>query len=396
MVNPPIAPVDATTKLFPPSILDAHDKRNATKYPALSKAGAAALSAQTGSAMEPWLSALGNRSKAPARILAVGDSILEGAFATARANRWVDRLMTGLRGKFPQAAAGGIGHLPPYYVGGIPAVMGNPYTAVSSSVPTADSTFGLGRRSAHMFASNSQSYTYTITGTSFWLWYTQGPSTGSFGISIDGAAATVVPTSGALTDGKTWVSPALTAGSHTVQITVASGDVYFGGLTVFNGDETSGVQVFESGHWGWKTTDWVNGGSYWGDAAIKIQPQLIMIALMTNDYQAGIDPATSKANLQTLITALRGKCTLPPTVVLITYPARGDVTTTTYPWSAYVEAAASIAASDAGVAHLDLSARYASPAVTNALGNWNGDKVHPTDQGHGLIAETVLSFISPR
>ncbi len=132
-----------------------------------------------------------------------------------------------------------------------------------------------------------------------------------------------------------------------------------------------------------------NNAAYWPAVVGTIQPQLVTIALMTNDYQGGVDPATSKTNLLAMIAAVRAKCTVPPTIVLLTYPARGDVTSPAYPWASYVAVAASIASADTGVAHLDLSARYTSPATSNALGNWDSDKVHPTDKGHGLIAETV-------
>jgi lysophospholipase L1-like esterase len=392
MGTPQIPSVDSDTKLFPPGVLSALDGRNASKYPSLDKAGAQAIAATSGLAMEPWLSALANRGNTPARILAIGDSITEGSNASSNSKRWVQRLLTAVRTRFSQTAPGGFGHLPPFYIG---TTMGQPFTAVSSPVPGQDTTFGLGRRCAVMSGTNS--YTYTITGTSFWLWYVQGPSTGTISVSIDGGTATTIATNtGALTDGKIWNSPALTAGSHTVQVSVASGTVYFTGLTVFNGDESSGVQMFESGHWGWKTTDWANNGAYWPALAGTIQPQLVTIALMTNDYQGGIDPATCKANLLAMIAAVRANCAVPPTIVLLTYPARGDVTSPAYPWASYVAVAASIASADAGVAHLDLSARYASPATSNALNNWDGDKVHPTDKGHGLVAETILAFVSPR
>jgi lysophospholipase L1-like esterase len=366
---------------------------------AATAASAAAASATTasqivskGAALEAWFSALGNRAVAPARILAIGDSITEGSNATSLLRRWVQRLLSSIRARFPQVPAGGIGHLPPYYIG---SSMGQPFSAVSSPPPGTDTTFGLGRRCAVM--SGAQSYTYTITGTSFWLWYVSGPTTGNISVTIDGGAPFTITTAASpLADGKTWTSPVLSAGSHTVQVSVASGTIYFTGLSVFNGDENAGVQLFESGHWGWKTTDWANNSAYWPGVITPIQPQLVTIALMTNDYQAGVDPATCKANLLAMIAAVRSKCATPPSIVLVTYPARGDVSNPAHAWSEYVAVAASIATADAGVAHLDLSSRYASPATTNALGNWDGDKVHPTDKGHGLIAETVLAFVSPR
>lgn len=357
-----------------------------------SKQGQSTLDSQRSFALESWQAALANRDNAPAKWLAIGDNITEGSNSTANTKRWVQRSLDLLRSRFPTAGltGGGFGHLPAYYQG---TSMGNPWTSLTGPTPAVDTSFGFGRRSANM--SGASVYTYTISGTSFDLWYVQGPSTGTLGVSIDGGAVTSISTTGTLADGKKWTSGALTAGSHTVAVSVVSGACYFTGLTVHNGDENKGIKLWEAGHYGWKTTDWVGNGVYWTAGVSAIQPSLISIALMTNDYQSGIDPATCKANLQTLISNMRGGIGIPPSIVLVCYPARTDVTTPAYPWSSYVNAAHSIAAADSAVSVLDLSARMSTPANT-ALGTWTNDKVHPADKGHALIADTFVGFVSPR
>ena len=88
--------------------------------------------------------------------------------------------------------------------------------------------------------------------------------------------------------------------------------------------------------------------------------------------------------------------TLDPSIVLVVYTARGDVTSPAYPWADYLAVANAIAAADAQVSVLDFTARMTSPAVSTALGAWNADKVHPSDIGHAVKAETVAGFLSPR
>lgn len=357
-----------------------------------SKLGQSTIDSQRSLALESWFAALANRDNSPAKWLAIGDSITEGSSASANTKRWVQRSLDLLRARFPTAGltGGGFGHIPAYYNG---TSMGTAYTSLTGVTPGTDNTFGFGRRSAVM--SGNSVYTYTITGTSFDLWYVQGPSTGTIGVSIDGGAVTSIPTTGNLTDGKKWNSGALSAGSHTVAVSVVSGSNYFTGITVHNGDETKGIKLWEAGHYGWKTGDWTSNASYWPMCANTLQPNLVSIALMTNDYQGNVDPATCKSNIQSIISAVRGQVTIPPSFVLVCYPARTDVTSPTYPWSSYVNAAHSIAASDSAVSVLDLSARMSTPANT-ALATWAGDKVHPVDKGHALIADTFVGFVSPR
>lgn len=344
-------------------------------------------------AMEAWFAALANRDNAPAKWYAIGDSITEGTQATAYTKRWVQRALDGIRTRFPTSGltGGGRGHVPPYYDG---VSMGTAYTSLSGT-PGKETSFGIGRRCAVM--DGTEAYTYTITGTSFDVWYTQGTTTGTIGVSVDGGAVQNIATSGeALIDGKTWNSGALSAGSHTVQITVVSGTVYFCGLTVYDGDESKGVRLYEGGHYGWKTTDWVSNSPQWQNTLTTVEPHLVTIALMTNDYQASVAPATCKTNIETLIAAVRSKTTIDPSVVLVVYPERGDVASPAYPWSDYVQVAHDIAATDAAVAVLDLTTRYTSPGVSNTLGLWGGDTIHPTDKGHALIADTFVGFVSPR
>jgi len=241
----------------------------------------------------------------------------------------------------------------------------------------------------------TQTLTYTVTGTSFDVWYVGGPSTGTIGVQIDGGSVTSVNTVlGSVLDGNLWNSGALTAGSHTIVISVVSGTTYFGGISVYNGDESKGIRLYEAGHFGWTTGNWLTNSNWWPRSVNTIQPHLVTIALATNDINAGVTPATVFANINSLITSIRSQITVPPAIVLVAYPARTDITPT-YPWQAYVDQMHKQASLDSLVSVLDLSVRMSNPSNT-AIATWNADKVHPVDKGHALMADMFTGFISPK
>lgn len=350
-------------------------------------------------ALDSWHAAVANRDFAPARWYALGDSLTEGGLASSAARRWVNKALGLTRHRFPTEAlsGGGVGFLPPRYT---VTSLGNPYSSVSVAgvgtvAPTNGTTWGIGRRGSVLPA--GAFYEYTVQATSVVVNYAQTTTGGNMSVSIDGGAAVTVSTLGAAgsvdTDGKTWTSPALAAGSHTVRVTGSTGSPVFTGLTVFNGDENKGLQIYEAGHSG-STTGWWLESTGWTDTIGTVQPHLVTIALLTNDYAAGTDPATSKANLLRLIQAVRDKTTVDPSIVLVFYPKRTDLTTSAYTWEEYARIAHDIAATNSDVTILDLSREMEGP-TPNTLGLWNADKIHPTDKGHSFIANAVAGFVSP-
>jgi len=360
-------------------------------YVGLNKVGQSKFETQRSLALEPWHAALANRDNAPAKWLALGDSITEGMGASTNLNRWTQRSLTGLRNRFATTGltGGGTGFLPSHYDS---TSMGQPYSA-SSGTPVLNTDFGIGRRTAQM--TGTQTYTYTITCSSFDVWYVTPTTTGTIGVQIDGGAVISVNTvGGTILDGNVWNSGALTPGTHTVVISVVAGTTYFGGISVYNGDESKGIRLYEAGHYGWTTSNWLTNSNWWPRTINTIQPHLVTIALGTNDINAGVNPKTFGTNLNSLITSIRGQITAPPSIVLVAYPARTDITPA-YPWQSYVDQMHSIASADSLISVLDLSVRMSSPSNT-AIGTWNADKVHPVDKGHALIADTFTGFISPK
>jgi lysophospholipase L1-like esterase len=132
----------------------------------------------------------------------------------------------------------------------------------------------------------------------------------------------------------------------------------------------------------------------------------ISSALLANDYASGIAPATTKANLKTIVNTVRANTAgMPVTVLIIAEWQRADATPAAVaPWADYVIAARE-AAEELGAGFLDIDALVVNtPAAANPYGLVKVDKVHPTDAGALLFATAVLdklfatiaSAVSPR
>lgn len=354
-------------------------------------------------ALQSWFAGLANRDNAPAKILCLGDSVTEGSSATSIANRWVARLRDQMRLRHQTAglgSGGGTNFLPPYFDG---TSMGNPWASKVGN-PGKDTGFGFGRRAAVM--GSTDSYTYTITGTSFDVCYASGTTTGTLTVQVDGGTVQTIATAGSIAGGKRWNSGALSAGSHTVVIGCTGNNSYFTGLMIYNGDEAKGLQVVEGGHFGWKTTDWVGNQNFYAADITAYAPHVITLALGLNDYQAGVASATVRTNLESIISRIRTALTVKPSFVLIPWHLRGDVASPVEPWSNYVAAMYAIAAADtggvngaSGVAVFDASRRLPAPGSAGAGDPFtliNTDRVHPTNKGHAVIADALTGFLSPR
>lgn len=349
-------------------------------------------------ALRNWYAALADVGNNPADILVFGDSIVEGSNAVDPETRWVNQMRDQVRAAYPvQGVGGGPNYLPAYYTGPTtdPAVIaGSPPTGIG----------GLGWRS-YILSTSAHSAAFTVTGTSFRVWYTRSATTGVGSYQVTGTGYTGTLTtfsttnaSGSTDDGQTAVITFPSRGTYTVTVKWSSGGgVYLQGLAVYDGDETKGVRMWEGGWFGQTTSGWVSAfASNAGFATQRyglIQPDLVIIALGTNDINNGITAATTKANLLTLIGLFRSANTVPPSILLVAYPQR-DMTslTTTEPWGNYIQAMYEIADANADVGVLDLTERM--PAVLGDVTGLYSDSVHPSAKGQITIGAAVANFIT--
>lgn len=367
------------------------------------------VSSAASPALRPWFAALANNDITKASIMVIGDSITEGVGSTVTTNLYdrgyVPRLKTRIRNRF--GAANGMGYIPATWANDA----SRPFANGTGTISRASNNYGPGGRSIILNAGANVSVT-GISGTSFDVMVFSGGSTDPVTVKIDGVAqGSPVVTSGASLDAKVVNRFTLAAGTHTIDISCATGTtgVYFEGIYVYNGDEDKGIRIIECGHSGWTTADHLSGqlgivGGNLQSQAAQIAPDLCIISLGTNDANQGLTPATYKANLQTIITRVRAGVATSSNVsfLLVGLYQRDDVILAT-PWQQYLDAAASVASTDtggpagaSGVTFLDLSKRIYDFNTSNVSGFLTTDKVHPTDKGHGYIADVIVQAISPR
>ena len=376
---------------------DALDEQLAT-FVGLSTKGLQSLETQRANALRPFHAGLADRANAACDILVLGDSITEGAQASARSKRWVNRLLDNLRTRYPvPGVTGGEGYVPAYWAGtGSGITLPDPATVTGTQVQ--NPTFGLGKRALEL--TSGKSVQWTVTGTSVDIIFARGTSSGVMSVSIDGGAATTYATLRTPTDDQGVQHISLgSAGSHTVTVSWSSGGtVYLEGVMVYNGDEATGIRLWESGHWGWKSGDWSNAGSnkllYVGQRAGLINPKLVIIPLGVNDLANNIDPAVMRTNLEAVIAQINTGVTNDPSIALVgVYQRSGSYA---YPWSAYQAQYEAMEAANPQIAYFDFSKRLPTYSTNSELALVNADGVHPTDKGHAYFADALAGFLSPR
>jgi lysophospholipase L1-like esterase len=363
--------------------------------------------AQSYQALTPLSAALGNRANARCNVVCLGDSITEGQHATTEPQRWLACLRTLLRARFPFAGqpAGGRGFL------GVATSGESSFTwpAVLAGSPASGATLGPKSEFVNL-SSGSTTVTYSLTGDSADIFWTQVPFGGTFGWKVDAGGVTSVSTNGAsIVDGKVTHISLGSAGAHTLTLSwVSGGTASMTGVVEYNGDYTSGIQVHDAGHFGWTTSNWVtvlaNGVQGPAAAIASLTPAAIVICLGVNDQLGGVTPAAYAANVQQIITSLKASLTAPyPAFILAMLPPRTGQSGYTYPWAQYVTQAWALAAADTSgpggtslVSVMDYTQGPRLPgADTDVYGIWQAtDPVHPSNLGHQAIGDMLAGYLA--
>lgn len=180
------------------------------------------------------------------------------------------------------------------------------------------------------------------------------------------------------------IQAAYPAPGGTESAVVDSNTASFGTLST-----AGGVHGYNAGEAG------TSSGNYLSSAEMSsigtLSPRMVLHMVGSNDLQAGTNPATTKANIMAKIAALKSAISSPCVHVLVHSYQRMDVTSPTYPWSAYRDAMIEIAAADpANVAFIDASEPFRLSGVpgSDSMG-LIADTVHPSDAGHALIADLL-------
>jgi lysophospholipase L1-like esterase len=341
-----------------------------------------------------WKSALANQAATPIRWLALGDSITEGTGVTSRSDTWVSTVARKIREAFPSipgnAATNSIGWTP---IISTSTTLASPWT-VAGSYDTA-STFGF-RASSTARLNQNATITGSVTGTSIDIWHAKGAATGTFTVKVNGnqVGGNYGGTNATTTSGFVQRVTLGAAATYTVVITCNSANpVYINGVTMFNGNETSGVIPHNAGRHGWVSQDWedVANSAYWASDIATLNPHLVTILIGANDYTSAVGRVAFKANLTTVIEKLRDDAVYWPSIVLIACYKRSE--TATPRWEHY-EYSLQQLATELGCGYIDLRDVMPDVGTQEAIDNaYYVDTVHPSDTGSMRVADEVVRVL---
>lgn len=349
----------------------------------------AALGKTQAVSLPRWQAAVANSHRASVSAVFVGSSTTAGGNAVTMDRRYVDVFGRIMHSSFNAQSVFGGRHIRP-----------NDPSYWTTSGTVTDTNFGLGLRSKALSAGATITGTFTNC-TGFILYFVQGPGQGSFTVSIDGGSATTVTpnTSGAANrhDGQQ-VFGGLSRGSHTILVT-ATNAMVFSGVYVLDGDESTGVRVYNSGLNGADTSTFTASGAstLWDRAASLTDVALVAIMLGSNDWSTNMNPATFKANLQSMIASARSKLTASnPDILLINSYKRFGVTPT-YQYELYGKQMSDLADADNGIYYVSLADLY--PDANDATGDpedlFHTDGIHQNDAGHALMGRALAMRACP-
>ena len=232
-------------------------------------------------------------------------------------------------------------------------------------------------------------------------WYRSG-SVGTMTIDTGGAALTTLSTTGS-TAGTT--TPGTTGFVNKTVLTGTSGSVINIIRTVVGSTIIAGINTYLSTkktvnvlNMGWSgarcsTTYWTGTtGNYNPLATLSAYaPDLTIIMLGVNDAVDG----TSQAAFAAQLTVLANQALTTGDVLLVIPPPTdptGTPVATLVAQTAIVAAYYQVGAA-LGLNIIDLNARWVSYAVSNAVGFYYTDKVHPVQIGYQDIASTIANAI---
>jgi hypothetical protein len=370
------APTTAGTYSVTYSVLDSASA-SATKSDSITVADA--------STTDPWkqwrtVAVPGMQSKNRlAKILAIGDSILEGQGATAKGNRLLDQLLDKIRVRYG-LPAGGVGYVPAWYAVHTDSLG---WAAPATTTGT-QSGFEQGARSVTL-ADGQYVEWAGLVGTDVDVLVRDSVSGGDLLASVDGGAATTLNCH--TTGGASKVHPlSLGAhGTHTLRLTATGGQVIVGGPVVYDGDKNAGVTLWDCTHTGYASgnfgTDQSNG---WANFA----PDLVVYDLFNNDFLlTGTAPSVTAQRFTNFLAAIPGT----PTVVLVVpynVPALQGANSAGYTFQQYIDAMVAALGSNGVVFNLR---NYYPTVPANYIAS---DGVHPSDVGHVAFAGDLDSFLA--
>jgi lysophospholipase L1-like esterase len=363
------------------------DRVSAVKYPALRR----------------WYAALANRHFAPANAIVIGDSLTEGQGASSKANRYLSRLQSSLRTRYPSnGSAGGASDC---FMPSWRAVFGPDSTWAATDYTTSGSMFqdSYGPFGQHTldFGAAAAVRTWTFTGTKAVLWYLNGHA-GTFTWSLDGGAANTINPTGVFGLASVQVYSG-TSGTHTIAVTAGgSSGTSTCGLQLWDGDEAQGIRFHDFSHVSYQASQFHDAGSTGGvlnqsvinAAYAAIAPALVVIEFGINEQGNNTAPSVLGTSVQQIITDVKGAVAATPSF-LVAVPYNPNASNPTYSWQQYSDALYAVQAADpVNVTIADWNLRMPGSATTSPALYTASDHLHPTNMGHSFIADFLAGELS--
>lgn len=274
-----------------------------------------------------------------------------------------------------------------------------PWTLVAGA-PVSQTLYGPNMANYHVSSAFTQ--TLTIAGTSANLWFAEDATlTGVFSWQVDAGPVTNVnvPATGLghAVDGHLVNISLGAAGTHTITIKWVSGDLFWAGADVFDGDETVGFHIIPAGHGGWGAHEWVAndvvGSNGISQTLATVQPDLITIELGINDW--GVNnrlPITFDLDMVTLIYKIQAQvpnCS----IVIIAIPRSITAHAISGTWQQFLAVMKGVA-TQFGAGLIDLAEIFPWASAPNQQGFWWTDNGHPSLLGHHEIGPVVATGIT--
>jgi len=346
--------------------------------------------------LEAWESVLAGRHYAACSIMCIGTSITAGSFLSQWEQSWPVMLQNALNIKFPSNGLNthGRGVLPPILHD---TSIGTDYITVTGT-PGVQYGAGFNGATYDISAGGGCTLTYHLVGTTAYILYTSDISGGSFTWKVDGGGTTTISTSAGSVAGGNIVGP-ITLGStpgtaHTLTIQwLSGGTTWVDGVVEYNGDETSGIQVYNCGSSGATTPGWQGSDLH---SIATTYAQLYIIELGVNDWGV-ITPAQFQTDLSALLGVITAACAAEsaPTPTFLIMPCYLQYYSTTNQWQEYVSAMYAVALAN-NAAIMDLSLLM-PPGQSGGgpYGLYYADGQHPSEVGHSRIADLLCNYLSP-
>ena len=216
----------------------------------------------------------------------------------------------------------------------------------------------------------------------------QNTPLGSYSWNIDGGADTTINQS-ALPASVKITTVSTTKGAHVLNLKRVSGAAYQIGWIAYD-STTPAIDVVKMGWGGSTSSNWNPTTTGWEpvSAIPVLGAALLVINLGINDWETGIPPATTAANIQALITAQKNAGG--DVIICMPTPTGGTASPATQ--ATYLPPLIALANSN-NIPLINWTARYTSWAVQNARG-WTYDSLHPNallynDEGQ-FLAQLLL------